>query len=356
MGRGERHSSQEVRRQLVRWTAATSLYRSRPCGRATGPAHGRAVLGSGSDFYRQDRRVDLSAQGKVYNCNCDAQYAAGLSRGRIHWLFPLGQADRTRQDGKDFHDPVRQAYGGLHHRQVWIMRTRFQQGLDDLRARLLRMGGLAEQAVDRACQAYIDRDLARCHMVLEGEFQINVAEREIDELAFDLLALQQPIAVDLRFILAVTKINSDLERVGDQAVNIAERAMDLVELPKADLPVDIPRMAAAVSAMVRRALESFIEGKAELAQAVLEMDNVVDRMKDEAFIVLVKSMNDHPETTRQALDALLVARNLERVADHATNIAEDVIFWVRGADVRHNAPQEGVVQEPPAQRAATETH
>jgi len=230
------------------------------------------------------------------------------------------------------------------------MRTRFQQGLDDLRARLLRMGGLAEQAVDRACQAYIERDLARCHMVLEGEVQINVAEREIDELAFDLLALQQPIAVDLRFILAVTKINSDLERVGDQAVNIAERAMDLVELPKADLPVDIPRMAAAVSAMVRRSLESFIEGKAELAQAVLEMDNVVDRMKDEAFITLVKTMNERPEVTRQALDALLVARNLERVADHATNIAEDVIFWVRGADVRHN-----VSPEPPVHQASTDT-
>jgi len=231
------------------------------------------------------------------------------------------------------------------------MRTRFQQGLDDLRARLLRMGGLAEQAVDRACQAYIDRDLVRCHMVLEGEFQINVAEREIDELAFDLLALQQPIAVDLRFILAVTKINSDLERVGDQAVNIAERAMDLAELPKADLPVDIPRMAAAVSAMVRRSLESFIEGKAELAQAVLEMDNVVDRMKDEAFITLVKTMNERPEVTRQALDALLVARNLERVADHATNIAEDVIFWVRGADVRHNVGPESQVHQ-----ASTDTH
>jgi phosphate transport system protein len=216
------------------------------------------------------------------------------------------------------------------------MRTRFQQNLDDLRTRLLRMGGLAEQAVDRACQAYIDRDLARCQMVLENESLINVAEREIDELAFDLLAMQQPMAVDLRFILAVTKINSDLERVGDQAVNIAERVMDMVELPKVDLPVDIARMAAAVSAMVRRALESFIEGKAELAQAVLEMDNVVDRMKDEAFITLVKEMNDHPEVTRQALDALLIARNLERVADHATNVAEDVIFWVRGADVRHN--------------------
>src|SRR5215472_5739898 len=216
------------------------------------------------------------------------------------------------------------------------MRTRFQQGLDDLRERLLRMGGLAEQAVDRACQAYIDRDLVRCHLVLEGESLINAAEREIDEVAFDLLAMQQPMAVDLRFILAVTKINSDLERVGDQAVNIAERVMDMVELPPADLPIDIPRMATASSAMVRRALESFIEGKAELAQAVLEMDNVVDRMRDEAFINLTRKMNDTPEVTRQALDALLVARNLERVADHATNIAEDVIFWVRGADVRHN--------------------
>jgi len=236
------------------------------------------------------------------------------------------------------------------------MRTRFQQGLDELRQKLLRMGGLAEQAVDRACQAYLDRDLNRCQMVLEGETQINVSEREIDEKAFDLLAMQQPMAVDLRFILAVTKINADLERVGDQAVNIAERVMDMVSLPAVDLPVDIARMSAAVSAMVRRALESFIEAKAELAQAVLEMDNVVDRMRDEAFIVLVKTMNEHPETTRQALDALLVARNLERVADHATNIAEDVIFWVRGADVRHNVAQEGNGQEQPAQRAATETH
>jgi len=220
------------------------------------------------------------------------------------------------------------------------MRTRFQQGLDDLRQKLLRMGGLAEQAVDRARQAYIDRDLARCQMILEGEGLINTSEREIDEAAFDLLAMQQPMAVDLRFILAVTKINSNLERVGDQAVNIAERVMDMVDLPAADLPVDIARMGAAVSAMVRRSLESFIEGKAELAQAVLEMDNVVDRMKDDAFIQLVKTMNQRPDVVRQALDALLVARNLERVADHATNIAEDVIFWVQGADVRHNVNPE----------------
>jgi phosphate transport system protein len=216
------------------------------------------------------------------------------------------------------------------------MRTRFQQGLDELREKLLKMGGMAEQAVDRACQAYRERDLSLCHRVLENESQINAAERDIDGVALDLLAMQQPMAIDLRFILAVVKINADLERVGDQAVNIAERVMDMMELPAAELPVDVPRMASAASAMVQRALESFIEGKAELAQAVLEMDNVVDRMRDEAFISLVRTMNQNPAITRQALDALLIARNLERVADHATNIAEDVIFWVRGADVRHS--------------------
>jgi phosphate transport system protein len=236
------------------------------------------------------------------------------------------------------------------------MRTRFQQGLDELRQKLLRQGGLAEQAVERACRAYLDRDLAKCQAVLEGETLINVCEREIDELAFDLLAMQQPMAGDLRFILAITKINSDLERVGDQAVNIAERVMDMVALPAVDLPVDIARMSAAVSAMVRRSLESFIDAKAELAQAVLEMDNVVDRMRDEAFIVLVKEMNDHPEVTRQALDALLVARNLERVADHATNIAEDVIFWVRGADVRHNVPRDAEAQAAAEAQSASEPH
>ena len=215
------------------------------------------------------------------------------------------------------------------------MRTRFQQGLDDLRQRLLRMGGLAEQAVDRARQAYVERDLTRCQMVLEGESLINTAEREIDEAAFDLLAMQQPMAVDLRFILAVLKINADLERVGDQAVNIAQRVLDLISEPEVQLPVDIPRMADSVSTMVQRALEAFLDGKAEVAEAVLQMDGIVDRMKDEAFIVLVQKMTSEPIVTRQALNVLLISRNLERIADHATNIAEDVIFWVRGADVRH---------------------
>src|SRR6266403_1053430 len=144
-----------------------------------------------------------------------------------------------------------------------MTRTRFHQGLEELKHKLLAMGGMAERAVDTAVESYRRRDLKLCHAVFDGEKAINAMEREIDELALDLLAMQQPMAVDLRFITSVMKINADLERVGDQAVNIAERAIELIGLPKADLPVDIPRMATAASAMVRRALESFIEGKAE---------------------------------------------------------------------------------------------
>ena len=218
-----------------------------------------------------------------------------------------------------------------------MTRTRFQLGLDELKTKLLAMGGLAEQAVERASDAYRDRNLKLCEAVLEGETAINIAERHIDELAIDLLAMQQPMAVDLRFITAVMKINADLERVGDQAVNIVERVMHMVTLAETELPVDIPRTAAAAGSMVRRALEAFIDGKANLAEAVLLMDAVVDRMNDEAYIVLTKKMQAEPDCIPQALDALLVSRNLERIGDHATNIAEDVIFWVRGADVRHHA-------------------
>lgn len=221
-----------------------------------------------------------------------------------------------------------------------MLRTRFQQGLDVLKEKLLQMGGLAENALERSTEAYRKRDANLCRLVFERETNINALEREIDEIALDLLAMQQPMAVDLRFILAGVKINADLERVGDQAVNIAQRTLDLLQEPQVEAPVDIARMSATVATMVQRALESFLDGRADLAEAVLEMDNIVDRMKDEAFITLVRRMNEDPAHVRQYLDVLLIARNLERVADHATNIAEDVIFWVKGSDVRHNAAVE----------------
>ncbi len=217
-----------------------------------------------------------------------------------------------------------------------MTRLRFQQGLDELKQKLLAMGGLAEQAVDRAVEAYRRRDASLCQLVLQGEPPINMAEREIDELALDLLAMQQPMAVDLRFIVAVLKINADLERVGDQAVNIAERVRDLLELPRVELPADIPSMASMTRNMVRQALEAFIGADADLAEMVLRMDDHVDRLNRETFRSVNELAQKSPEAARQAIDVLLISRNLERVADHATNIAEDVIFWVRGADVRHH--------------------
>jgi phosphate transport system protein len=218
-----------------------------------------------------------------------------------------------------------------------MMRTRFQQGLDELKERLLKMGGMAEAAIELAADSYRKRDGRLAQQVFEREKMIIESERTIDEMVVDLLAMQQPMATDLRFVLAVLKINSDLERVGDLAVNIAQRSLDLLQEQEVDVPVDIARMTAAVSTMVRRALESFLSAKADVAQAVLEMDNIVDRMKDEAFVNLVEQMKNNPDKVRPYMDILLITRSLERIADHATNIAEDVIFWISGADVRHNA-------------------
>ena len=217
-----------------------------------------------------------------------------------------------------------------------MMRSRFQHGLDELKQRLLEMGGMAEAAIELAAESYHKRDASLAQQVFEREKMINQSERTIDEMAVDLLAMQQPMATDLRFVLAVLKINSDLERVGDLAVNIAQRSLDLTQEVEIEVPVDIARMTMAVSTMVRRALESFLSAKADVAQAVLEMDNIVDRMKDEAFVNLVAQMTRNPNRVRAYLDVLLITRYLERIADHATNIAEDVIFWVSGADVRHN--------------------
>jgi len=221
-----------------------------------------------------------------------------------------------------------------------MIRIKFQQSLDELKERLLVMAGLVEQAIQRSTEAYSSRDQSLCELVLLSEPAINRMEREIDQLALDLLAMEQPMAVDLRFILAVIRINADLERVGDQAVNIAGRVQDLGKQPNVDLPVDIPKLAMLSGAMVRKALQAFIEGDADMAQAVLSLDDQVDEMNRDAFRALGNLIKEKPELTPQALNALIISRNLERVGDHATNIAEDVIFWVRGSDVRHNAANE----------------
>ena len=218
-------------------------------------------------------------------------------------------------------------------------RIHFHESLGTLKGLLIEMGNQAEEVLDLAVKGYLLRDNELCTEVFELEKKINLAERRIDDLALQILASQQPLAGDLRFISACMKINSDLERVGDAAVNISQRGLADAKMPAGELPVDIPRIVAAAAGMIRRALNAFIDRDADLANAVLKMDDIVDRMDDDAWKQLVKRMHEDPAVIDQALDALIVVRNLERVADHATNIAEDVIFWIRGTDIRHGFSQ-----------------
>jgi len=217
-----------------------------------------------------------------------------------------------------------------------MTRIRFQRSLDDLKENLLVMAGLAEQAIQRAIEAYRVRDLSICDLVNRSEIAINRLERDIDQAALDLLAMEQPMAIDLRFILSVIKINADLERVGDAAKAISDRVRSMEQMAAADLPVDIPRMATLAADMVRKSLQSFIEADTTMARTVLTMDDAVDAMNRSAYKSLTKVMAEESHLAPQALNALMISRNLERVADHATNIAEDVIFWVEGEDVRHH--------------------
>jgi phosphate transport system protein len=216
-----------------------------------------------------------------------------------------------------------------------MIRIKFHQRLDELRERLLVMAGLVEQAIQRATEAYVNHDIKLCDLVKMSEPAINRMEREIDQLALDLLAMEQPTAVDLRFILSVIRINADLERVGDQALNIAHRVRDLQSLPTVDIPVDVPALANLAAAMVRKSLQAFIDRDQAMAEAVLHLDDEVDKRNHDAFGIVTDLIKNMPAYTAQALHVLVIARNLERVGDHATNIAEDVIFWVTGDDVRH---------------------
>lgn len=214
-------------------------------------------------------------------------------------------------------------------------RIHFHQQLAELKSKLLAMAALAQQAMEAAVEAYEHRNAALCQYVQDNETAINTHQREIDEMAYDLLAKEQPMAIDLRFILAVIKINSDLERIGDQAMSIALRTMTMLEETPVSLPVDIFGMGGYAARMIRTSLQSLLDGDAHLAERVLEMDDEIDRMNRVAHAELIKLIQQKSEVASQALQAIIISRNLERIADHATNIATDVIFWVRGADVRH---------------------
>ena len=213
----------------------------------------------------------------------------------------------------------------------------FEEELGTLQTRLLEMGGLAEERVRASVQGLVARDLSATERVMRGDEPINHLHVEIDERCFRLLALYQPMATDLRSIVAAVKINSDLERVGDLAVNIAEAARRYAMHPPVKQLIDIPRMGDLAQSMLHDALDSYVNRDTSLARAVLRSDDELDGLKTQVFRELLTYMLQDPATIEPALDLILVSRHLERIGDHATNVAEDVIFMVSAQDVRHHA-------------------
>jgi len=220
------------------------------------------------------------------------------------------------------------------------MKKHYSKQLARLREQVLRMGGLAEQMTRRVVQALVERDAGILPEVRAMESRVNQLHIEIDEACIELIALRQPAAVDLRFIAAAMKIIVDMERIGDQAINIVERAEVLLTVPPLKPLIDIPRMADIAQEMLKASLDAFVTGDDALAYATILMDDEVDQLKDQVFRELLTYMMADPTTIPRAMELILVSRHLERIADHATNICEDVIFMVKGKDVRH--------QEPPA--------
>ena len=213
----------------------------------------------------------------------------------------------------------------------------FQEELEQLKTRLLEMGGLAEDRVRTAVESLVSRDPTLVDRVITGDAPINRLHIQIDNRCFTLLALHQPMAVDLRAIVSAVKINTDLERVGDLAVNIAEAAIRYLKHPPVKELIDIPRMASIAQAMLRDALDAYVRRDLAMAEAVLNEDDTLDALRTQVFRELLTYMLSDPSKIEPALDLILISRHLERIGDHATNVAEDVIFMVSARDVRHHA-------------------
>jgi phosphate transport system protein len=221
------------------------------------------------------------------------------------------------------------------------VRVRFQQSLNELKERLLVMAGMTEQSIQRAVEAYKTRDISICDLMDREEQAIDRFEREIDQMALQVLAMEHPVAVDLRFTLSVIKINADLERMGNAASSISHRVRDLETFPMVDLPIDIPKMASLATGMVRSAVLAFIDADTDIAQSVFLMNDSLSRLHDKGHTELSSLIVRQPELTPQALNTMMIAQSLERVANQSKNVAADVIFWVRGADVRQHAAHGG---------------
>lgn len=219
------------------------------------------------------------------------------------------------------------------------MQRHFVHELELLKTRLIRMGSLAEQAIAESIRAFLERDAARARKVIDEDEAINRMEMEIDNAVVDILALQQPVASDLRFILAAQKINNDLERIGDHAVNIAESALQYSARTPIDRLLEIPRMSAITKTMLREVIDAFVHGDAQLARNVLANDDEIDDLNRKIVDEMANFIRQDTDFLYQALDIIRVSRNLERVADLATNIAEEVIFVAEARVVKHHSAE-----------------
>jgi phosphate transport system protein len=217
------------------------------------------------------------------------------------------------------------------------MERHFHHQLEDLKKSLLQMAALVETQIAHAVRALVERDVALCDEVIQGDQPINGMELDIDHQCIQLLALQQPIARDLRFIAAAMKINVDLERMGDIAVNIARRAKRLNDMPVLKPLIDIPRMATLAQSMVKESLDAFVRGDEHLAREVCVRDDEIDSLEDQIFRELLTYMMEQPRSVPQALQLIFISRHIERIADHATNIAESVVYFSQGKVIKHHA-------------------
>jgi phosphate transport system protein len=217
--------------------------------------------------------------------------------------------------------------------------THFQKELEALKENLLKMAAVVEEAIRNSVQSLVKRDSDLARKAFEVEDRINKMELAIDDMCLKLLALRQPMATDLRFITSAMKITTDLERMGDQAVNISERALSLNQEPQIKPYIDIPRMAEIAQSMVKDVLDAFVNRDPKLARSVCARDDVVDGLNDQVVRELTTYMVSDPKTITRSVHLMIVARCLERIADHATNIAEDVIFMVDALVIKHHADE-----------------
>src|SRR5690606_35279704 len=317
-----------ARNRAVGRPAATALHRQGPGELTLHPADGRAVLGARPDRNREDRGTDNRAEEGIHHRDRHSQHAAGRTSRRPDRVLRWRRAGGVRRHRADFHDPGAPADRGLHHWEVRMSESQrhFHEELGNVKARLLTMSGEAEAALALAVEALLERDPDQAARAIASDRVIDGPELALERPCSAPLALQQPMARDLRMITSALKIANDLERVGDHAVNIAESAERLARARPITPEPELLLMARQARQMLADAIEAFIRGDSAAGREICRRDDEIDSLHRSMFRILLTHMMEDPHNIGSGMELFLVSRNLERVADLATNIAEDVVF------------------------------